>query len=251
MKIEKMIGYRPILIAGVLILAFIPLVTLAEADTGLTDSLKRSLKAQGWQEDQQEDGSVIYRQTPVQSESENTPLGTDGQQREQFGKALDGRGWQADWDPDGSLILRPQRSAAVQAVGTHPAPTDSETDLIPDLPGFKYWRIEKGEDGAMLFHPLPKPPGTEVTTSNQTAVERCEGYQFDTARVSLPVDQWPEANELAQKWLERSGLHGLLVGKIRKILRIYLVSLVDDTSPYALKHQLAIRASDGHVMLLE
>ncbi|RDH87032.1 MAG: hypothetical protein DIZ78_05940 [endosymbiont of Escarpia spicata] len=251
MKIEKMIGCRSILIASGLILAFIPLVTLAEADTGLSDSLKQSLKAQGWEEGQQEDGSVIYRQKPVQSEPQNKPLGADGQQREQLGKALDGRGWQADWDPDGSLVLRPQRPAAVQAAGTPLAPTESETDLIPDLPGFEYWRIEKGEDGSMLFHPLSKPPGTKATISDQTAVERCEGYQFDTARVSLPVDQWPEANELAQKWLERSGLHGLLVGKIRRILRIYLVSLVEDTSPHALKHQLAIRASDGHVMLLE
>ena len=35
------------------------------------------------------------------------------------------------------------------------------------------------------------------------------------------------------------------------MLGIYLVSVVADTPPHYLLHQLAIRASDGRVMLLE
>jgi hypothetical protein len=69
--------------------------------------------------------------------------------------------------------------------------------------------------------------------------------------ISLPVDQWMEAKALAQAWLYQGDLHGLLVGKIRKVLGIYLISLVEQSPPHLLRHQLAIRATDGKVMLLD
>jgi hypothetical protein len=66
----------------------------------------------------------------------------------------------------------------------------------------------------------------------------------------LPIDQWTEANEIAKEWVVSIGEKGLTVGMIRKILRVYLVSIVQDVKPYALQHQIAIRQSDGHVIVL-
>jgi len=248
---EILTGYYSALMIFVLILLGMPVESLAEADTRLADSLRKNLEEQGWQEYQARDGTIIYRQPATQSAPASQMKLTIEQQRQKLGKVMKERGWQVDWRPDGSLILKPQVSVGTSVTGSKPAAVQSQTDLIPDLPGFEYWRIERGADGSMLFHPLVTSVDTEAFITDQVILGRCEGYQLQTKRVSLPVDQWSEVNELVQGWLEMSGLQGLLVGKVRKILRIYLVSLVEDNAPYALKHQLAVRVSDGRVMLLE
>ncbi|MCU7923100.1 MAG: hypothetical protein KZQ88_10435 [Candidatus Thiodiazotropha sp. (ex Dulcina madagascariensis)] len=251
MKREKIAGCRTVLGFCGLFLTFLPGVSLAEADTRLSDSLQKSLKALGWQEYRDEDGNIIYRQSAPQSGSANQPGSTVDQQKHQLGEALEDRGWQAEWHPDGSLILKPQTPQSIPVTGGKPVAAQSQAELIPDLPGFEYWRIERDEDGSMRFHPLAISPTTEGMIAEQTILGSCKGYEVQSEQVSLPVDLWPEVNVLAKQWLIMSGLRGLQVGRIRKILRIYLVSLVRDAAPYQLVHQLAIRASDGRVMLLE
>ena len=124
-------------------------------------------------------------------------------------------------------------------------------DRQPDLPGFEYWRIEKQDDGSLRFHPLAKASGSSAPAAQAITLGRCEGIEIQHAAISLPVDQWSEAKALAQGWLSSAGLQGLLVGRIRRVLGVYLVSLVEGVPPHLLKHQLAIRASDGRVILLQ
>ncbi|MCU7916818.1 MAG: hypothetical protein KZQ95_00485 [Candidatus Thiodiazotropha sp. (ex Epidulcina cf. delphinae)] len=251
MKREKTIGYSATLGLCGLLLASLPGVSLAETDTRLSDSLRQSLQAQGWQEYLATDGSVIYRQAAPRSGIVNQPDSTVDQGRRQLGEALEDHGWQAVWQADGSLILKPQVSQRDPAAEDRPAAAQSQAERIADLPGFEYWRVERDEDGSVRFHPLASSPAGEAVTADQAILGSCDGFVVQSAQVSLPVDLWPEVNALARQWLTMSGLQGLQVGKVRKILRIYLVSLVRDTAPYQLAHQLAIRASDGRVMLLE
>jgi hypothetical protein len=70
------------------------------------------------------------------------------------------------------------------------------------------------------------------------------------ANFELPIDDWAEANSIANAWLKSADNKTLAIGKIRKILRVYLVSIVTNEAPFVLQHQIAIRQSDGHVIVL-
>lgn len=262
MKKENKLVVRSVSRACGLLLALLSTTCLAASDTSLADSLRNALQSQGWEEHQTEDGNMIYRRPTSSPKAENKAESTVDSQRARLAEALQERGWKVEWKQDGSLILRPK---AEEQAPTTTVPTATETtttgsseetqsqmDSIPDLPGFRHWRIERGADGSMLFHPLKESESSETPVVESSVTHRCEGYQMPaTDKVSLPVDEWSEARELARLWLAESDLEGAQVGKVRKVLRIYIVSIVESSAPYGLKHQLAIRASDGGVMLLE
>ncbi|MCU7854020.1 MAG: hypothetical protein KZQ80_17625 [Candidatus Thiodiazotropha sp. (ex Monitilora ramsayi)] len=234
---------------GVLVLLSTSLCQ-AEPDTRLSDSLRDSLKRQGWQEYQASDGSVIYRQPVIRAASDELSPSND-QHREQVGEALQDRGWHATWGDDGSLILKPRVAPTTYATSGDAQASDTQTAIMSDPPGFEFWRIEKDEDGSVRFYPLEQLPKAEAIGADRTAVARCEGHQIVTASVILPVDEWYEIYDLAEAWINSVGLQGVQVGRVRKIFRVYLVSLVRNTPPYTLTHQLAVRASDGRVMWLD
>jgi hypothetical protein len=66
----------------------------------------------------------------------------------------------------------------------------------------------------------------------------------------LPVDRWGQAKEIAESWLSSVGSQALTVGRVRRILRIYVVSIVDSNPPHRLRNQIAIDAADGRVVVL-
>jgi hypothetical protein len=233
------------------LLLTLPPATPAEVDSGLTESLRQALEAQGWQAEQAQDGSVIYRQPVAPHKEDPAQPARKILQGEALQGSLKERGWQLEWNPSGSLILRPQGQIGTTAERTKPPAVGKPLDRLPDMPGFEYWRIEKQTDGSWTFQPLTQAPAASVSTNGTTTLGRCEGIQVKHAAVSLPVNTWGEAQTLAQAWLRDAGMQGLLLGKIRRVLGIYLISLVADSTPHALKHQLAIRASDGRVILLE
>lgn len=306
---RKLIVTKPLIKACGLMLACLPLLSLAEQDTPLADSIRHSLLEQGWQEYQASDGSTIYRK-PNQQQAASAPApepvqqatATDDidQQREMLRQALADRGWLASWEEDGSVILRraatqtEEPAPAVQAAPPAatqeaavseppPAPAAQQTPVIPNMPGFEYWDIKRDTDGSLLFfpvkqgeeEPLPSenaPAATEAPEEarpvpaeepapeaapapESAAVEpatpiQCEGFMADLDGVTLPVDEWEEAKTLSQRWIDASGMGGLQVGKIRKILRVYLVSIVTDAEPFNLVHQISINTVDGNILQL-
>ncbi|MES9833252.1 MAG: hypothetical protein ABW139_13535 [Candidatus Thiodiazotropha sp. DIVDIV] len=223
---------------------------IADSNTQLSDSLQKSLQSQGWHEQRTTDGSVIYRQPGSTSTRDNIQSPPSNLQKNQLGDALKYRGWDANWDSDGSLILKPQVDIGDTKLTEDKSTTQPQNDLIPNLPGFEYWRIEKDPDGSLRFHPIEKAPNSFSNTQQDPSVS-CEWAKLSLDNVSLPIDQWTEVNQLSKAWLNASGIQGVQVGKVRKVLRIYLVSLVEKTAPYRLVHQLAVRASDGGIVLLE
>ncbi|MES9938584.1 MAG: hypothetical protein ABW153_19230 [Sedimenticola sp.] len=251
MNRRNKVGYYTLPVILGLMFLLMPLLSFAEGGTALSDSLRSSLKSQGWQEYQAEDGSTIYRKPGAAVEAGGEPGESEELQRQQLAEALGARGWLAEWQPDGTLVIRRKEDApAASSLDVVEAAT-TEGEQLPDLPGFKFWRIERGDDGSMLFHPADEAQIVDSPAADQLEINRCEGYGFTPQGVSLPVDEWSEAKALSEAWLTASGIENVQVGRIRKVLRIYLASLVSDTAPYTLVHQLAIRASDGHVMLLE
>ncbi len=230
-----------------------PIPVQSETTGSLADSLQQSLKAQGWHESKTEDGSVIYRQTPTVSPPIRKPA-IPMFDRKALGQALKGRGWQADWQDDGSLVLRPKVKKNVTKTEKPSADTVTQETVLPDMSAFEYWRVVKSDDGAMMFYPVTEQEAVNKTAAINDRHDQCEEPKIDSQNIVLPVDQWEEVYQVAQHWLTESGMIGLVVGQSRPIRRFewfHLVNLVSEHPPYYPHYQIAIRVSDGKVVLLQ
>jgi hypothetical protein len=78
----------------------------------------------------------------------------------------------------------------------------------------------------------------------------CDGTAVPLGGLELPVDSDAEAGTIAAAWLDQTGLEGMAVGRVRKVLRVFLVSIVTEDPPFRLQHQLAVKAEDGRVIAL-
>jgi len=103
------------------------------------------------------------------------------------------------------------------------------------------WHVGDNADGSFSFYP-PKISKTKT-------ISYCPG-NIPNVDITLPVDSWNDAHSIALKWLQESGVSKVSIGKIRKIIKTYLVSIVSEKAPFVLKHQLAIRVNDGSVIVL-
>jgi hypothetical protein len=115
---------------------------------------------------------------------------------------------------------------------------------LGDLLENPHWRVQRSVDGSLLLFPQ------ESKVNNQSDKAQITTGVSVMAQFELPIDEWTEAKSIAKAWMESIGETDLAVGKIRKILRVYLISIVQEETPHALKHQIAIRQSDGHVIVL-
>ena len=163
-----------------------------------------------------------------------------------FEQALRQAGWKVEKSDDGSLMLFPPAPAAAEPAHDSP-PSPAKPDASPLEPAQidrlrqAGWKVEKSDDGGLMLFP-PR--------QNASRLRPCPGETTD-ATIDLPVDGWQEARNIAQAWLRRFGPADATVGRIRKVLKVYLVSIVGRRPPHRLHHQLAIRARDGAVILLE
>ncbi|MEW8645127.1 MAG: hypothetical protein AB2563_03435 [Candidatus Thiodiazotropha endolucinida] len=258
MKKNRNSRYRCINVHLLWLVLSIPTAGLAEQGVTLSQSLRESLLLQGWQEYISADGSVIYRQPVKKPATDNQSPEAELPNIRQFGNALQERGWKVEWDSDGTLILRPGDTGDKGDKGDTddtPAQTATQTvergsvTLPANLKGFEYWHIERDESGALLFHPVELPTTNQSMAVDSTAkMAECRIDYFQLDPGVLPLDEWSEVHELTKQWIDAQKESGLQVGKIRKINRVYLVSVVGVSEPYRLKYQLAIRVSDGGVI---
>lgn len=247
----------------------------AQPEKDSMESLRHRLEAGGWNVQRDEDGSLIVtRSDGKPAEEPPLPLlNADARAR------LEKAGWRLEETADGSLLLTPPSGKADEAEQTDPM-----EDFRRELQAAG-WTTQRAEDGSLLL--FPSTPGTERDTEEDSSVVMSEELQErlrdagwtvqqgaggelllyppgkdgpavpacpgvgTTARVSLPVDSWEEATAIAQSWLETQPLENAAVGRIRKILRVHLVSIVNATRPHRLRHQIAIRNRDGAVIVLD
>ncbi|MDJ0807459.1 MAG: hypothetical protein QNJ78_11570 [Gammaproteobacteria bacterium] len=250
MKVTKTIEGRVGVIAGMLLASSFS--THATVDIGLAENLRQALEAQGWLAEETADGSLVYRRPTDTGEIEPSQVEGRALSGEDLNRAMRQRGWRMEWDSSGNLLLRMDETP-LQNQGGKKAPQEAArqvTDRFPAHSGFEYWRIERQPDGSLHFHPLEKDAMQSAATASTPTPRPCEGINLIQVDVTLPVDQWQEAHSLAQGWLDRMQLETLSVGRIRKVLGVYLVSLVRQAPPHRLAHQLAIRVTDGRVIQL-
>jgi hypothetical protein len=217
-------------------------------DSADSSDFQQALKNQGWHVDQAQDGTLTLRPPQQATDSSQSILGKEkdtaefaNQSMDALQRRLESAGWKVSRDDDGSLIFHKPESSYQES------PQALSADLPMGLGGLlenPHWRVERSADGSLLLFPQ------ESKVNEQSGQAQITAGVSVVAQFELPIDEWTEAKSIARTWLESIGEKGLAVGKIRKILRVYLISVVQDEAPYALKHQIAIRQSDGHVIVL-
>ncbi len=250
------------------------------------EKLARELEASGWVVKRETDGNLILipATAPSETSSKTADSGTDAvetgeittvsaeiqaenvtavsvgeQQWQQFQQTLQQAGWFTEVEADGSLRLEPPQTVASPqqkaAKSRHKLTPESKSSSNKDNSFLTKqqqlelqesgWLVTKNQDGSVLLYPPEKTdPGIDAGKS-----PACPGT-VTGIKLSLPVNTWKEAHDIAKDWLNNQAVTNAVVGKIRKILDIYLVSIVSDTAPHSLKQQIAIRNSDGAVIVL-
>jgi len=111
------------------------------------------------------------------------------------------------------------------------------------------WDLATDSRGNWLLTPRaavePKATGPHAAKGKEPGVSGTFLDRSVTGELKLPVDTSREAATLAEAWLKQAGKTGLVVGAIRRISEVYLVSIVTENPPHHLRNQLAIRSNDG------
>jgi len=208
-------------------------------------SLRQALTAHGWQVKSLSDGSVILVPPgPTSGAAASTPaVAAEPGVPEELKQRLEAAGWGVERDATGSLILYPPGEISEPAAAkTSPHQEDQVVEMLRQ----RGWQAHRSADGSLILYPAGAQALVRPTPSAGIAVA-----PVTDGRISLPVDTWSEAHQIASAWLEQVALTGASIGKIRRILRVYLVSVVEARAPHRLQHQLAIRSEDGRVILLD
>ena len=182
----------------------------------------------GWSVQRDAEGNLILRP----GASGGGDSGTDQWQRLQG--ELRATGWNVDREADGTLLLLPPGPSA-------PAPgevADPMHDIKQKLRQTG-WSVSSSPDGSMLLY----PPGRAQKPDPAAGV-------VSQARIALPVNNWQEAYDISVAWLESQPDYGASVGRIRRLFRVHLVSIVSKEPPHRLLQQIAIRNRDGAVIVL-
>lgn len=254
--------------------------TAAELTTG-SPTFADALRAAGWQVDVQVDGSLILRpgDTPADASAATSsmPSNAAAAPKPAGFEVLREYGWGVKTDADGATLLFPPgaaSTAAAPAAGTPAAaPRVEMARSLDTLLAERGWRAERDADGALLLFPLrhlspqaqaATEPVAEAAPTQPTAVaagnpgasastQRGAGFVpalVSEGQIQLPIDHWKEARAVAQAWLAAVDDPTLKLSKVRKVLRVYVVTIGDSFRRGVLRHQIAISADDGRVIVV-
>jgi hypothetical protein len=217
-------------------------------------ALKIELKTRGWDIQQKTDGSLILLHRKPSGNSLDKMADKNkasNHQWQQLQQKLQNAGWSAVLDTDGSMRLTPPNtvSATKSEEFSHAIKSiENEDNFFKGT--FKNtqqklkesgWHVTNNSDGSVLLY----PPKNAVSKK----IYSCPGIK-PVVEVLLPVDSWQEAHDIAQGWLNDEIIPHSSVGKIREIFNVYIISIVSSETPFVLKHQIAIRKSNGVVIVL-
>ncbi len=217
------------------------------------ERLQSLLAQKGWRVKRDREGNLLAYPATAPGGAPPRPGAEQvqgGSGLEQLEGLLRERGWRTERDAQGNLILYPRGSSPARE-------TPAESSLIPatDLDALKArlqargWTVQgDATSGLTIF--AQGAQGAAVEPAKPGACQSVIPAPVLNGEVTLPVDSWDEAHAIAAAWLDQSGREEQVVGKIRRIHRIYLVSLVAKHPPYRLQDQLAIRARDGRTVAL-
>ena len=248
--------------------------------------LQNALQATGWKVEREADGSLLLippglmpiapaapATAPAISESVPADIVTTDSMQD-FRQKLEQAGWFVTTAPDGSLLLYPPGMFG-QPETTMPVPAIPA--FVPQVPVMQPPVMPATVPQTPVMQspvipapaaqgPVPQAPvvpakaeaaaESQSVTTEPASSQPASGRQAPAAGslpridIALPVNSQQEAYDIASSWLDSQQDSGATVGRIRKILRVYVVSIVTEETPHNLLQQIAIRASDGAVIVL-
>jgi len=221
----------------------------------LTSEMEQAFSQAGWDAERSSDGSLILRHgSAAKAAAEAAKKPQVKSAESDMWERLRGMGWRVETDADGATLLYPpsKKKAPAKAVAATARGRAKTADKsLDELLEERGWRVERSSDGSLILYPQAEESAPEQ--SAKAAIEPAEGFVPSTtevAEIDMPVDKWSEARRIAAAWLKVFGNDELHVVKIRKVLRVYLVSIVEARPPHSLSHQIAINTSDGRVVVL-
>ncbi len=246
------------------------------------EQLRELLVPHGWRIEQETDGSVLLfpevntvapsRQVPPPAPSRiaDAPPSPPSQQTrepetddsDQLRDLLRAHGLHIERDPQGGVIIYPiaepapkpePKPAAPEITTVARPPVQPSVEPVLEIIQQHGWGVDREADGSLILTPPEEKPDTttkepDPSTTATAEDERCTGVSlatFSLEDVDLPVNSESEATIAAQRWIEHQALDGMTAGRVRRILRVYLVSIVDEKQPHVLRNQLSIRRADG------
>lgn len=280
MSKQTVTNKRPTPRAYLPMLALIPalLATNILAEPGsapVGNDLVRLLEQQGWQARTDSDGSITFSpptqdtaKTEAAPQPDNTLAETRPAAAPEVERLLRQRGWRTETDASGNTMLMPAplktqgghtAEKPASEISSEPAETTARTTPFNQFRRSlkdKGWRVETAKDGSLTIYPPAQPHELQTTQQTATASQRgyCQGVDLTTVgqhEVALPINTHDEAARLATDWIANFGQADHLVGRIRRINRVYSVSIVEDQAPHHLRNQLIIRAEDGGVIAID
>ena len=208
-------------------------------------ALEQALEETGWSVHRDINGDLILAPGAPPASTVNGVTAAD--QWPHLAEKLRSAGWQVDNETDGSLRLVPpatnqktEVAGPVQATESSATSSDQSDKSMQQKLRDTGWNVSQARDGSLLLYP-PESKGAKPLP--------CPG-NLTSVHVPLPVDNWHEAYDIAWTWLSVQQPFSAAVGKIRKIFDVHLVSIVSSSPPHQLIQQIAIRNSDGAVIVL-
>lgn len=199
---------------------------------------EQTLRDSGWSVQREPDGSLIVNRANSEKQNIEENISSPDHMT-QMQNELQAAGWNIHRESDGTLVLYPPTASATEIEKDKHPLADMQQKLRKTG-----WIVTKTSDGSMLLY----PPGKSAS-AQQTQPQAAPGFP-PSLQLELPVDSWQEAKDISLSWLDNQPPYNTAIGKIRKIFRVYLVSIVSDVPPYNLIQQIAIRTSDGAVIVL-
>lgn len=225
----------------------------AVAAAEIPATLEEALQAHGWSAQHNIEGDLLLR--PPVNQGKSSPHKTlpvaalqEDIDLQKVAARLEESGWKVQRQSDGSLVMHPPQDR-VTAAKSHPAETGESASITIPTPKMRErlrdsgWQVIENSDGSMLLY----PPGKH---HHSNTIQPCSGAapRIDTR---LPLISWTQVRSITREWLKQYPGSGLTVGKMRRIFNVYLVSIVSSSRPHKLVHQLAVRRSDGHIIVLD
>ncbi len=261
-------------------LPLLGVLSIEPAVAQLALSLEQELVRAGWSTQRADDGTLTLRppaeKTEPAASGEAIPASQSGSLKER----LLAHDWRVEEEADGTLVFRPPQqqdtSVTDQPLDTEGAIGKPDSGLpelelgapagdpavesgvsfggLADALRDKGWQVQTLEDGALIVRTPAALQDPEAGARTLDAdISGCVFWVAPAVTagvIDLPVNEWVEAHKIVQQWIEQHSDGGLLVGKIRQVLNTYLVSVVTDRAPFNLTHQVAIRNSDGRLVVI-
>ena len=261
-------------------------VTDAEIAQGNMGPLKEALRQRGWRVEEDKNGDLLVYPMAGQSttkgaqnsqtqNADDKSTTIDAANLDQLESTLQGKGWEVKRNAAGDVLLYPKiflrepvapavdsTSPSAASEATVPAQSGSvdqtiqlhELDRLEAEMKKKGWRADRNDAGDLLLYPVEgnsddvAGKGIEIKAVSLSDCAAAGGSGLAVAGIDLPVSSNDEAESIARAWVAAKGKEGWVIGKIRKINALYLVSLVDASPKHGLHAQLVIHSSDGRVV---